>query len=132
MTATLAGLRVLLVEDEMLVCMDIEDMLEEFGCEVVGPAARVAQALTLLDEETIDIAMLDVNLGREKSYPIAARLMEKGTPFLLSTGYADVEPPYDACPRLQKPFSRTRLAEFLERLRKEVQAGRDGEAARNH
>ena len=132
MTTSLVGLRVLLVEDEMLVCMDIEDMLEEFGCEVVGPAARVAQALAIVDEERIDIALLDVNLGREKSYPIADRLTEKGTPFLLSTGYAEVEPPYDGCLRLQKPFSRKRLAELLEALRKEVRDPRRGGAAHDH
>lgn len=121
MTGTLAGLRVLLVEDEMLVCMDIEDMLEEFGCKVVGPAARVSEALAILDTEPVDIALLDVNLGREKSYPIADRLTQNGTPFLLSTGYAEVEPPYDEHLRLQKPFSRKHLTDVLEALRKEVQ-----------
>lgn len=121
MTGTLAGLRVLLVEDEMLVCMDIEDMLEEFGCKVVGPAARVSEALAILDSEPVDIALLDVNLGREKSYPIADRLTQDGTPFLLSTGYAEVEPPYDQHLRLQKPFSRKHLTVLLETLRKEVQ-----------
>ena len=120
MKGKLAGLRVLVVEDEMLVCMDIEDMLEECGCEVVGPAARVSDALAILDTEAVDIALLDVNLGREKSYPIADRLTRNGTPFLLSTGYAEVDPPYNDHRRLQKPFSRKHLTEVLEELRREV------------
>lgn len=121
MKGKLAGLRVLVVEDEMLVCMDIEDMLEEVGCKVVGPAARVSDALAILDTEPVDIALLDVNLGREKSYPIADRLARSGTPFLLSTGYAEVDPPYNDHLRLQKPFSRKHLTEVLEELRREVQ-----------
>ncbi|MBM3604776.1 MAG: response regulator [Alphaproteobacteria bacterium] len=116
MTSRLSGLRVLLVEDEMLVCMDIADMLEGFGCTVVGPAARVAQAFAILDAENVDVALLDVNLGREKSYPIVDRLSEKGTPVLLSTGYAELDPPYDRCPRVQKPYSRDHLARSLEKV----------------
>lgn len=114
MVSDLAGLRVLVVEDEMLVCMDIEDMLEGFGCIIVGPAARVAQALTILEKEDVDVALLDVNLGRERSYPIIDRLIAKGTPFLLSTGYAEIDPPYDQCPRIQKPYSVQQLARSLE------------------
>ncbi|SNR62711.1 response regulator [Paracoccus sediminis] len=114
MISNLAGLRILVVEDEMLVCMDIEDMLEGFGCVIIGPAARVAQALTLLEKEDVDIALLDVNLGREKSYPIVDRLMARGIPFLLSTGYAEIDPPYDQCPKVQKPYSDQQLAKSLE------------------
>lgn len=117
MTASLEGVRVLVVEDEMLVCMDIEDMLVGFGCEVVGPAARVDQALELVERAPIDLAMLDINLGREKSYPIAERLASRGIPFLISTGYAEVDAPFDARPRLQKPFSRKDLAACLRDLR---------------
>ncbi|WP_375262392.1 response regulator [Palleronia sp.] len=113
----LEGLRVLLVEDEMLVCMDLEDMLEQFGCIVVGPAARVKQALDLIEREALDIAVLDVNLGTERSYPIADRLSARGVPFLLSTGYAEVEPSYSDRPRLQKPFSDQQFARALTDLR---------------
>lgn len=113
----LDGLRVLLVEDEMLVCMDLEDMLAEFGCIVVGPAARVNQALDIIEREPFDVAVLDVNLGSERSYPIAERLSARGVPFLLSTGYADVEPAYKDRPRLQKPFSEQQLAKALAGLK---------------
>ena len=114
----LEGLRVLLVEDEMLVCMDIEDMLAELGCTVVGPAARVDQALELIQHEPVDMAVLDVNLGTERSYPLADQLRARGVPFLLSTGYAEVEHEYRDHLRLQKPFSQHQFAVALETLSK--------------
>lgn len=125
MTSYLTGLRVLLVEDEMLVCMNIEDMLTSLGCQVVGPAAKVSQALTILQNETPDIAVLDVNLGSEKSYAIADRLSEQGTPFLFSTGYAELDPGYDSCLRIQKPFSSEQLAASLETLLQRSQKADD-------
>ncbi|QDA35908.1 response regulator (plasmid) [Paracoccus liaowanqingii] len=117
MTNILQDARILLVEDEMLICLDIEDMLQEFGCKVVGPAATAAKALALIDLEQIDLAVLDVNLGHEKSYPIVDRLTLLDIPFLLSTGYAEIDARYDTCPRLQKPFSRAQLRDRLIRLR---------------
>ncbi|TGN51522.1 response regulator [Paracoccus liaowanqingii] len=117
MNNILQDARVLLVEDEMLICLDIEFMLQELGCKVVGPAATVSKALALIEMEQIDLAVLDVNLGHEKSYPIVDRLTLLDIPLLLSTGYAEIDAPYDDCPRLQKPFSRTQLRDRLIRLR---------------
>ncbi|SDY06812.1 response regulator [Citreimonas salinaria] len=117
MVTELEGLRVLLVEDGMLVCMDIEDMLADLGCAVVGPASRVDQALELIRHQPVDMAVLDVNLGTECSYPIADRLTALGVPFLLSTGYADVAAEYRTHSRLQKPFSQQQFATALEALR---------------
>ena len=116
MTENLAGLRILVVEDEMLVCMDIEEMLSEFGCIVVGTAARVSDALDIVERSEIDAAILDLNLGREKSYPVAHTLAERGIPFLLSTGYDEVDAPYAERPRVQKPFSADALARVLSRV----------------
>jgi len=112
----LDGLRILLVEDEMLVCMDLEDMLRELGCVVVGPAARVTQALDIIEREPIDLAMLDINLGRETSYPIAERLAALGIPYFFSTGYSKIEPAFEDRPRLQKPFSEHQLSSLLRSL----------------
>ncbi len=118
MTAmSLRGLRVLLVEDEMIVCMDLEDMLRDLGCVVVGPAARVHQALSLINREPIDLAMLDINLGCETSYPLAERLAMLGIPHFFSTGYSDIEPAFRDRPRLQKPFSEAQLSSLLVSLR---------------
>jgi AmiR/NasT family two-component response regulator len=67
MISGLAGLRVLLVEDEMLVCMDIEDMLKGFGCVIVGPAARVAQARTVLEKEMSILPFLMSILAKKRA-----------------------------------------------------------------
>jgi CheY-like chemotaxis protein len=82
MTET-AQQRVLIVEDEMLVAILLEDMLAELGFEVAGTASRVANALPLVDTLTFDIAILDVNLAGEESFPIADALAEKGCPMTL-------------------------------------------------
>jgi CheY-like chemotaxis protein len=103
----LDGLRLLVVEDEALVAILIEDALLDLGCVVVGPAGSVAQALALLDRETVDGAVLDVNLGAdERSYAIAEALGARGIPFIFVTGYGEegVDPRYAAVEVLQKPF----------------------------
>ena len=78
--------RVLVVEDEMLIAFDIADALADFGWEVVGPVGSVAEAMALLGHEQVDIAVLDVNLGGTKSYPIADKLAESKVPVLFLTG----------------------------------------------
>ena len=100
------GLRVLLVEDEMLVAMIIEDMLAEMGCSVIGPAARVAEALILIDRETFDIAVLDVNVAGDVVTPVAEVLEQRGVPFVFSTGYRARELPerFQKHTLVQKPY----------------------------
>jgi DNA-binding response OmpR family regulator len=103
----LNGLRVLVVEDSLLVADAIADMLQSFGCEVVGPAAHVKPALTMVRAEHLDGAVLDVNLGGEHCFPIAAELQERGIPFIFLTGYASgtvVPPQFRDTPRIDKPF----------------------------
>ena len=87
MNSVLSGRRVLVMEDEMLVAWALEDMLADLGCIVVGPAARVDKALALLHAEAVDLAMLDVNLNGQRSYPVADALAAKGVPFVFLTGY---------------------------------------------
>src|SRR4051812_36415564 len=85
----LQGLRVLVVEDETLIAMMIEDLLADMGCIVVGAAATIAQALALLADPAfqIDGALLDVNLGGEKVFPVADALAQRAIPFVFATGY---------------------------------------------
>jgi CheY-like chemotaxis protein len=111
----LAGVRVLVVEDEAMVAMLIEDALLELGCLVIGPAASVSAALQLLDAEAVDAAVLDVNLGGEKVFPVADRLADRGLPFLFSTGYgtAGIAGDHLHRPVLQKPYSPEKLGEVL-------------------
>lgn len=105
----LAGARVLVVEDEAIVSMLIEDILLDAGATVVGPAARVAQALALVDgtdDGPLDAALLDVNLLNETTAPVAAALRERGVPFVFATGYgaSGLPPGFEDAPVLQKPF----------------------------
>ena len=118
MNGLLSGRRVLVVEDEMLVAWLLQDMLADLGCAVVGPAARVPQALAMLAVEAVDAAVLDVNLNGETSYAVADALMARGVPFVFSTGYAKdrLAEPYRLRPVLQKPFHEGELSAVLETL----------------
>jgi DNA-binding NarL/FixJ family response regulator len=90
----LAGRRILLVEDEMLVSMALESTLQDSGATVIGPLARVKQALEAARREQIDAAVLDINLAGEKVFPVADLLAERGIPFVFYTGYSqDTLPP---------------------------------------
>jgi DNA-binding LytR/AlgR family response regulator len=106
--AELAGLRILIVEDEFLLAMELEALLQRRGCTVLGPVSSVAQALSMLDGEQPDIALLDVNLKGERATPVAAALLARGVPFVLITGYSGPqlsEPELSAAPRIDKPVN---------------------------
>ncbi len=120
--ARLSGLRVLVVEDEMMVSMLIEDMLTDLGCAVVGPASRLDEAMELARAGGIDCAVLDVNLGGQPIYPLADYLREQGLPFAFATGYGDagLREADRGSPVLQKPFRETDLARVLGELRTAV------------
>lgn len=114
--AALAGRRVLVVEDEMVISMFIEDVLSSYGCKVVGPVRRVQHAITLIEGGEVDAAILDLNLGREgDSYPVADVLILRGVPFVFSTGYGrqGLRPAYRDQPCLAKPFAADDLAHAL-------------------
>ena len=112
-------LRILVVEDEMLVAMFIKDMLKDLGCDVIGPAANVEQALSLIQSAgVIDAAVLDVNLNGCKSYPVADELAQRNIPFVFATGYEKRSLPsqYISTPFLQKPFTEGDLKDSLIQL----------------
>jgi CheY-like chemotaxis protein len=111
----LSGARILLVEDEALVAMMLEDMLLDLGCVVVGPAARVEEAMLLVQDEAIDAAVLDVNLANETVIPVARALAERGVPFVFGTGYArlDVLGDFADRPVLHKPYRASELSEAI-------------------
>jgi CheY-like chemotaxis protein len=121
-TPDLAGLRVLVVEDEMMVSMLIEDMLDDLGCKVIGPASRLEEAIELANTVEIDCAVLDVNLGGQPIFPLADILRAKGRPFAFATGYGDagLREADRGSPVLQKPFREGDLARVLGELRAKV------------
>jgi CheY-like chemotaxis protein len=112
------GLRVLVVEDEMMVSMLIEDMLGDLGCKVIGPASRLDEAMELAKAVELDCAVLDVNLGGQPIFPLADLLRERGAPFAFATGYGDagLRDVDKGSPVLQKPFREGDLARVLGEL----------------
>ncbi|MDP8916774.1 MAG: response regulator [Pseudomonadota bacterium] len=104
---TQAPMRVLVVEDEAMVAMLVEDILLDLGHVVVGPAMRLDEAVPLARQGEFDIAILDVNLGTARSYPVADLLRDQGIPFVFATGYgsAGLEDAYRGLTlTLKKPF----------------------------
>jgi CheY-like chemotaxis protein len=87
---SLANLKVLIVEDEVIILFLIQDLLEELGCTEVWQASSVQGALTILADRTPDLAVLDVNVGGDLVYPVAGQLSKAGVPFLFTTGYGRV------------------------------------------
>ena len=114
--SSLAGLRVLVVEDEYMVADHIGMLLEDLGCVVAGFASTVAEALDLLRSEQLDGVLLDGNLNGDSSGPVAIELRSRSIPFVVATGYGQLEldaEPLNGALRLAKPFSN---AEFQQTL----------------
>jgi CheY-like chemotaxis protein len=114
----LAGRRVLLIEDEMLVLMALEDMMGDFGCTSITVAGNLEDALAVVAAEPFDLATLDVNLNGQRSYPIADALNDAGVPFAFSTGYGGhgVDEGYGVHPVIDKPFDGPQLEQVLTAL----------------
>ena len=107
----------LVVEDEYLIAADLTASLESLGVEVIGPAASVEEALTLVknDGHRLDGAVLDINLRNERVYPVAEVLTARGVPFVFTTGYDAVALPnaYAGAPRCEKPVDKVQLVRWL-------------------
>jgi DNA-binding LytR/AlgR family response regulator len=113
--ADLRGLRILVVEDEFLVSLDLEAMLQELGGVVVGPLATLDRATTVARDEALDVALLDVNVGGRLVTPVADALAERAIPFVFCTGYdaASLPARHAAAPILMKPCQAHQLREAL-------------------
>jgi PAS domain S-box-containing protein len=98
--------RILVVEDEAVVALEIAQVLLKAGFKVVGPARAADQALRLINETRCDAAILDINLGGETSEPVALRLRERNTPFVTVSGYSSqqVPPVFKGSCSLTKPL----------------------------
>ena len=113
----LTGRKVLVVEDNFLIAEHVCSLLEQQGCDVLGPAPRLARALELVRvTRVIDGALLDINLNGELCFPAAAALAERAVPFAFLTGYDDrtiVPKEFAGRPVLPKPLDEQRLIEVI-------------------
>lgn len=109
---------ILVVEDEPIVALSLQDMLDDLGYDVAGPAYRIAAALELARTAAIDAAILDVNMGGETSYGVAEALRGRGIPYLFATGYGrqGLEPGHEETLVLPKPYREAQVARALEAL----------------
>lgn len=105
--ASLAGCRILVVEDDMMIALVVEEVLQNLGCIVVGPVGKLDAALRLANEEDLDAAILDITIRGGETFPVAECLQARGVPFALASGYGDWALPvaYRNQPRLTKPFT---------------------------
>lgn len=102
----LTGQRVLVVEDEYIIAVDVDEVLEAAHAEIVGPAANLPAAIKLASEQHIDVAVLDIRLRDADIYPLVDMLQGAGVPVVFVTGYdrATVPLRYQNLPLLAKPF----------------------------
>jgi DNA-binding response OmpR family regulator len=109
------GLRILIVEDEMMVVLELEDMIREMGHVVVASATRIDAALECARSVECDVAILDVNVAGRMSFPVAEALRARGIPFIFATGYGASALPEEFRDQviLHKPF---RMSDIMREL----------------
>lgn len=91
----------------MVIGLDIQDQLDELGCEVIGPIRRLAEAMALVATgEKLDGAILDINIAGDPCFPLAAELQRRNVPFVFLTGQriGAVPDAFSRVPWIQKPF----------------------------
>ena len=116
MTDVLVGRRVLVIEDESLVAMLLETILEDMGCEVIGPESNIDDGLVAANEtEGLDAALLDVNVAGREVFPVAEALQARNIPVVFSTGYGESGLPehWRGRPTIQKPFTESTIRDAL-------------------
>lgn len=114
----LKGRTGLIVEDNMIIALDAEQLLLDNGMARILTAANVAEALRLIETETIDVALLDVNLGSETSFSLIAPLNARSVPYIFVTGYGenlDLPPEAGASEAINKPYDDVRMLEAVTR-----------------
>jgi CheY-like chemotaxis protein len=110
--------RVLVVEDDYFIATDVRDSLEQMGCDVVGPFATIEEAAAAIESQSLDAAVLDVNLSGDAVYPLAHKLIGRRIPLLFVTGYSpeNISRQFAAVPRLTKPIMQRQLQRAVARL----------------
>ncbi len=109
---SLANRRILLAEDEGLIALDVEAMLQTFGCEVVGPLSELEDILLAIQAQPLDGALLDVNLRGRQVFDILPEFINRNIPVVLTSGYDDASlfpHAFRELPRISKPFDQGTL-----------------------
>jgi DNA-binding NarL/FixJ family response regulator len=111
------NMRILILEDEPLVAIEMMRALKRAGFEVIGPALTVDKALALIEREGCDAAVLDIRLGSETSERVAQKLLAEGIPFVSVTAFARDQQPavFQSAPMLSKPVRMIELIQLLPR-----------------
>src|SRR5262249_37016546 len=114
-SSELMGVSILVVEDSWPVANALKGLLLLLGAHVVGPAATIAEAESLIADDTPNVALVDLHLrGGERAYGLIDRLNDRGIPVIVTTGYADVPSiPDKVVAILQKPISNALLLDTL-------------------
>jgi DNA-binding response OmpR family regulator len=112
---TLAGKRILVVEDEFLIASMLADALKSEQAEVVGPVNNHEAGLALIARETVDAAVIDLNLRGVRNDALGLELRRRNIPFLIATGYGKASQTL-AAPVLSKPFTTERFIAALSGL----------------
>lgn len=113
--AELNGIRVLIVEDEPLLALELEDMLTDMGCAIAGRAGRLETALAMARELDFNVAILDVNLGETRVDAAAEIIADRGIPIVLTTGYGEsARSPVASCEIVAKPYEAAKIRAVLE------------------
>lgn len=115
----LAGRRVLVVEDQFLIAMDIEEMLRTLGAFTVDIATSITDAFAAIERARPDLAILDLKLDTDTTAPVAARLQSLGIPLVFVTGYDDLRTmpaPLRGAPLIRKPVDLGTLSATLKAL----------------
>lgn len=115
MAAKIRGLKVMIVEDSLLLSLELESGLNETGAKVVTQAADVPEALAAIDKQDFDAAVLDCNLNGVSVEPVAQALTAVGKPFIFATGYGDnqMAPQGFDAPIIRKPYDVGQVAAAL-------------------
>jgi PAS domain S-box-containing protein len=117
-STSISGKRILVVDDEPLIAMDIVSILEEEGCKIVGPASTLQKAMELVEAGNADAALLDANLAGEPVDTLAAALTRRQVPFSFVSGYGPESLPeaFSHATLIKKPFQRQELIEAVRRM----------------
>jgi two-component SAPR family response regulator len=114
----LNGQRILVLEEQASIARVLVDMLGRMNCHVIGPAARLPEALALLVESDVDAAILDVKIEGQSSAPVAEELIRRGIPwaFTSSNETDDIARRYPGVPIIAKPFTSEHVEAVLREL----------------